>query len=480
MQRTLLRSFRKTVDALARTVVHADNVAKTFAIGDWSVPFQWILDHDALALDANSQRSCVVSPEIAEALEVAEVNVEQRHPVRDEVKVDVIWKPTAVTVTAPPHSTACVAPSRSSVVVRSSSTEARVPLLKSRLGEPGSASRRALSESFLTSSPLVWEPKDLPQQSPNTVPPAVVVKDFLSNPASKKRDVMHTIEVFGFAVVEDASLQASESTATSSVDVVKIRCSNAERIILDTFSILRHSHYGAMSTWSDGDAWKEESCTTTSFAAEYHHNPGGERADVDASYPISSSHPDGAYMSTSLDLHTDCTYFVDCPKVQAFGCIFTTPRTFGGESTLADGLYAAKRLFHEDINAFHLLSRVPVGGRYKKEGRWYESYRPVITLRADGCKIETISFNNSDRIALDADLSAGEMRDFYAAYYKFHKLVHDNSIRFLLKPGQLLAFDNHRVLHGRLQFSGPRVMCGAYIASDEYYSALRCATMTSD
>jgi trimethyllysine dioxygenase len=35
------------------------------------------------------------------------------------------------------------------------------------------------------------------------------------------------------------------------------------------------------------------------------------------------------------------------------------------------------------------------------------------------------------------------------------------------------VIDNHRVLHGRSAFSGPRRMCGAYIGADEYHSRLR-------
>jgi trimethyllysine dioxygenase len=35
-----------------------------------------------------------------------------------------------------------------------------------------------------------------------------------------------------------------------------------------------------------------------------------------------------------------------------------------------------------------------------------------------------------------------------------------------------VAFDNHRVLHGRSSFTGKRRMCGAYIGVDEFRSRL--------
>eukprot|EP00758_Cryptobia_borreli_P014448 Tbor_TRINITY_DN5923_c0_g1::TRINITY_DN5923_c0_g1_i1::g.19324::m.19324 len=111
--------------------------------------------------------------------------------------------------------------------------------------------------------------------------------------------------------------------------------------------------------------------------------------------------------------------------------------------------------------------------------------------------IERITFNNSDRIPF-SPIMAGiassvplserhptdihgffnkpeHLRNMYLAYEWFHTAAHDrsNAIGFTLKVGQLLLFDNHRVLHGRLSFSGPRVMCGSYVGTDEYFSTLK-------
>jgi len=41
-----------------------------------------------------------------------------------------------------------------------------------------------------------------------------------------------------------------------------------------------------------------------------------------------------------------------------------------------------------------------------------------------------------------------------------------------LSPGTAVAFDNHRLLHGRSAFTGKRRMCGAYIGADEFHSRL--------
>jgi alpha-ketoglutarate-dependent taurine dioxygenase len=125
---------------------------------------------------------------------------------------------------------------------------------------------------------------------------------------------------------------------------------------------------------------------------------------------------------------------------------------------------------HRDL--FDVLCRVKVKGVYEREGRKYNMRSPVISLGEDG-KTHRVAFNNADRASMEGhSLSVEELRAFYRAYYEFHRIAHNSCIKFLLRPGYLLFFDNQRTLHGRLPYSGPRVMCGAYIGSDEYYSEL--------
>ena len=45
--------------------------------------------------------------------------------------------------------------------------------------------------------------------------------------------------------------------------------------------------------------------------------------------------------------------------------------------------------------------------------------------------------------------------------------------RQILKPGQLLIFNNWRVLHGRSEFSGKRKMSGCYINKEDFESVCR-------
>jgi gamma-butyrobetaine dioxygenase len=70
------------------------------------------------------------------------------------------------------------------------------------------------------------------------------------------------------------------------------------------------------------------------------------------------------------------------------------------------------------------------------------------------------------------------LKHFYAAYHRFQKLTNDpaNQLRFRLEPGQLMAMDNRRILHGRAAFdpqSGKRLLRGCYGEREELESRLR-------
>jgi gamma-butyrobetaine dioxygenase len=56
------------------------------------------------------------------------------------------------------------------------------------------------------------------------------------------------------------------------------------------------------------------------------------------------------------------------------------------------------------------------------------------------------------------------MEAWYRAYDRFAKIVRDkrHQYRFYLQPDDFVLYDNHRMLHGRTAFSGPRWVRGIY------------------
>jgi gamma-butyrobetaine dioxygenase/trimethyllysine dioxygenase len=56
------------------------------------------------------------------------------------------------------------------------------------------------------------------------------------------------------------------------------------------------------------------------------------------------------------------------------------------------------------------------------------------------------------------------MEAWYRAWDRFARLVRDRAsqYRFTLAPGDALLYDNHRMLHARTPFRGPRWVRGVY------------------
>jgi alpha-ketoglutarate-dependent taurine dioxygenase len=121
---------------------------------------------------------------------------------------------------------------------------------------------------------------------------------------------------------------------------------------------------------------------------------------------------------------------------------------------------------------FNVLCEVQVPGRYIRSDAYLETYRPVFRVNNDGVIIQ-VSFNNHDRAPFR--LENNEMESFYDAYGIFHRLAHNKArhFEFLLEPGNILTFDNWRLLHGRSAFTGYRQLCGGYHNREDFESLIR-------
>ena len=180
-----------------------------------------------------------------------------------------------------------------------------------------------------------------------------------------------------------------------------------------------------------------------------------------------------AYTALKLQNHTDLCNWERPPGYQFLHCLENTAT--GGDSTLVDGFRAAEALHRADADAFHVLSATPVLFRFHDTGCDLRFRAPIIGLDDSG-RFEQIRFNFG-LFGVQA-LPPDETAALYAAYRKFARLVRDDryQIRFKLEPGDLLTFDNWRVLHGRLAYqpsTGRRHLQGCYVDRDEILSRLR-------
>lgn len=175
---------------------------------------------------------------------------------------------------------------------------------------------------------------------------------------------------------------------------------------------------------------------------------------------------DLAYTPIPLDPHTDNPYRQPVPGVQLLHCLKN--ETSGGLSTLVDGFAVADALKSQDPLAYRILSSIAVRFRYRDKHTELTASAPPIELDVNGA-VRTIHF--SPRLDFVPLLPRAELTAYYRARRVFNRMLRapEFEIRFLLNSGELVMFDNCRLLHGRTGFDpaqGLRHLQGCYIDID--------------
>ncbi|KAH9909975.1 hypothetical protein F4778DRAFT_713598 [Xylariomycetidae sp. FL2044] len=308
--------------------------------------------------------------------------------------------------------------------------------------------------------------------SPSSWPPSLSNRDITSNEEESIGRLTNLIRRHGFAFVTDVPFDTAEPTQK----------------LLEKIAFIRQTHYGGF----------------------YDFIPDLALADT-------------AYTNVALAAHTDTTYFTDPAGLQAFhllshhhGSADTITTTsgdaeregegrgdekkedLGGRSLLVDGFHAARVLRAEDPHAYRVLSRVDLPWHASgNRGVTLAPHRayPVLELGA-GAQVRRVRWNNDDRGVVpfatirydrrrrshdgssdnnDDDGDDAAPSDWYRAARKWEAILRREALEywFQLRPGNVLIFDNWRVLHGRSAFTGVRRICGGYINRDDFISRWR-------
>lgn len=180
-----------------------------------------------------------------------------------------------------------------------------------------------------------------------------------------------------------------------------------------------------------------------------------------------------AFTALGLPLHTDLPNQEVPPGFQFLHCIAN--EAVGGGSLFADGYAIAADLRKEEPEAFRLLSEVAVPFRFHDAESDIRVHAPVITLGPAGDAVE-IRYNA--HIAAVFDMPADIMPAYYRAYRAF--MARTRQARYVaalkLTRGEMVVFDNRRILHGREAFdpaSGFRHLHGCYVDRGDFTSRLR-------
>ena len=177
-----------------------------------------------------------------------------------------------------------------------------------------------------------------------------------------------------------------------------------------------------------------------------------------------------AYSDLGLGLHTDNPYREPVPGFQALHVLVASPD--GGESLFADGFAIAEQLRREDPSAFEVLARTPVPFAYRSKNAALSAERPLIQLSVRD-EVAAVHYNSRSIQPLPFAAEAAER--YYGAYRRFAMLLRERRfmLRFMMRAGDLVVFDNQRILHGRTGFASaryPRHLQGCYLTRDSVFS----------
>ncbi|XP_044537777.1 gamma-butyrobetaine dioxygenase [Gracilinanus agilis] len=185
-----------------------------------------------------------------------------------------------------------------------------------------------------------------------------------------------------------------------------------------------------------------------------------------------------AYTTGKLSFHTDYPALHHPPGVQFLHCIKQTAT--GGESEIVDGFNVCRQLKEQNSKAFQILSSTFVD--FTDIGVDFcdfsvQSKHKIIEIDNKG-QVIRINFNNSTRDTI-FDIPVEKVQPFYAALKEFVNLMNHRENKFIFKmhPGDVITFDNWRLLHGRRSYEAgteiSRHLEGGYADWDVVMSRLR-------
>eukprot|EP01062_Namystynia_karyoxenos_P062277 TRINITY_DN55188_c0_g1_i1.p1 TRINITY_DN55188_c0_g1~~TRINITY_DN55188_c0_g1_i1.p1 ORF type:complete len:442 (+),score=115.70 TRINITY_DN55188_c0_g1_i1:87-1412(+) len=189
-----------------------------------------------------------------------------------------------------------------------------------------------------------------------------------------------------------------------------------------------------------------------------------------------------AYTTDGLAPHQDLPYYESPPGVQLLHCLEFSAACTGGESLLLDSHAAAELLRQRHPEHFAVLARVPATFQKDHVDRenpaqyWYS--RPHISVNGAG---DVLAVFWSPPFEGELRVPEADVPLYFDAYAAFADIIDSPDTMkqygwtFRLNPGDLIAFNNRRILHGRRAIggSGPRHLQGCYVSTDDFANRFR-------
>jgi len=181
-----------------------------------------------------------------------------------------------------------------------------------------------------------------------------------------------------------------------------------------------------------------------------------------------------AYLSIGLPLHMDLPSRETPPGLQFLHCIVNEAK--GGASQFVDGFHLAKIIKQEAPEIFKIVTTVDYSFQNRSVDCDFRASGPLIRLDKYGNPIE--SRINTFIAAPIINLPHDMLKKAIAAKHYLLQTMNEPrfKVEFKMQPGDMVAFDNRRILHGRSEFypnTGSRFLEGCYLDRDDLGSALR-------
>lgn len=216
--------------------------------------------------------------------------------------------------------------------------------------------------------------------------------------------------------------------------------------------------------------------STNKYLLEFVNNIGPVRSTNFGEYFDVMSKPkpnDLAYKSIALPPHTDNPYRMPVPGIQFLHCLKN--EVSGGLSKLVDGFSVANYLKNNDLEAFNALTSTKVRFQFKDESIVLQNWGELIELDEDQ---EFKQVRYSTRVEYVPPMDQDKLSSFYKARKILSELYNSSQfeLKFKLKEGDIMMFDNHRLLHGRTSYDsneGLRHLQGCYLDFDSTNGKLR-------
>lgn len=206
------------------------------------------------------------------------------------------------------------------------------------------------------------------------------------------------------------------------------------------------------------------------------HTNFGHIWDVVTDVPLDGASDTNSVANTRLRLapHTDLPTRETPPGFQFLHC--TQNSVEGGMSTMADGYAVAAHIRENHPAEYEALTTLRWVFFNRGNGLDHRWSGPAIDLGVAGRPTTLRAFYP---VRAFPDMDEADVPRAYAAIKLFSRFAADDQfqIRFPFFPGDLVGFDNRRILHGRDAFSsgGKRRLRGFYIDHDDVFSFVRVA-----